>query len=415
MLTQSAVRSPIIVSMAAQNTTANIPALLQARIQGLRRNDDWAVQVARFLLEACEDARCSDLHLTCQREEVLVRGRTDGGLFTLTNVPIERRDQLISRFKVLAEVPPYVRHEPQDGRIEWRRDAGDMPKLLRASFLPTIHGESVVIRFPEPTGRLLELESLGMPERTLKTVQSLLMRQEGTILLTGPSSNGKTTTMYAMLNFLNENCGERLNFLSIEDPVERDLGFAGQVQVNETQGLTFARTLRAALRQDPNILMIGEMRDTETARIAIQAGMSGHLVISTLHAGRACRVFTRLLSMEIEPYLVASALTGVEAQRLARLLCTKCRKPNSRGAGFVAAGCEECSFTGVRGRTGIFEITVVTEELRDMIISRATPERIAQLAAQLQLGNLVEEGKQLRDRGDISLAEYEYLLASDEA
>jgi general secretion pathway protein E len=388
---------------------------IQTDIASLNDGDDWAVQTVDLLLRSAEERGCSDLHVVCRRDGVLARGRRDGALFVLAELPVERRDMLIARLKVLAGRPAFIRHEPQDGRIEWRSgDKNAPPRILRASFLPTIHGEHVVVRFPERDAGLLRLEALGMPPDVLAGVDRLLGRQEGTILLTGPSSSGKTTTMYAMLERLRRRHGERMNFLTIEDPVERDLGFAGQVQVNRAQGLTFETALRSALRHDPNALMIGEIRDAETARVAIQAGMTGHLVVSTVHAGRAARVFARLLSMGMEPYLVASALGGAVAQRLARVLCPACRRaaPESVG-GFEAPGCEECDSTGVRGRTGLFELAEATEALRELILSRAAPGLVSAEAARGQSTDLPAEGRRLVEQGEISRAEFDFVLADE--
>src|SRR5690606_32024659 len=192
---------------------------------------------------------------------------------------------------------------------------------------------------------------LGMSDSLRAAVVSLMTRREGTVFVTGPGSSGKTTTLYAMLNYLNESQGERLNILTIEDPVERDLDFAGQVQVNNLQDLSFAQSLRSVLRQDPNVIMIGEVRDNETACIALQAGMSGHLVLSTLHAGRAFRVYGRLLSMNTDPYLVASAVSGSIGQRLVRLACPSC----------AGDGCGHCEGIGSKKRTGLFEVCIADE------------------------------------------------------
>jgi general secretion pathway protein E len=387
---------------------------LQQQIEALRDGDDWAVEAADLLIAAARESDCSDLHIACLRDAVVARGRRDGGFFPLARIPASRRDLLIARLKVLARVPAFIRHEPQDGRIEWHPPDADSPIMLRASFLPTIHGENVVIRFPEPGARLLDMAALGMNDAVLGAVEALLARQEGTLMLTGPSSSGKTTTIYAMLARLQKRRGDRLNILTIEDPVERDLGFASQVQVNEPQGLTYDRALRAALRQDPNVLMIGEVRDADTARVAIQAGMTGHLVISTLHAGRATRVFTRLLSMGVEPYLVASAMAGAVAQRLARRLCPACRRVEGAAAVWTAHGCPDCAFTGHLGRRGLFEAVIVTEQLRGLILARATSAQIAAQAAREQVGDLVTEGRRLADAGEIARAEFEYLLAGEE-
>jgi len=396
---------------------------VQEKLDAIASGDAWAVEAVDLLLATAGEMELSDLHFLSIREGIEVRGRRDGGLLPLARILLERRELVIARLKVLARLPAFVRHEPQDGRIEWRSGPASNGELLtlRVAFLPVLHGENAVIRFPERGGKLLALPSLGMSEAVLAGVEDLLSRPEGAILLTGPSSSGKSTTMYAMLQRLHERKGDRINLVSIEDPVERDLGFCGQVQVNETQGLTFDRALRAALRQDPNVLMIGEIRDFETARVAVQAGMTGHLVISTLHAGRVSRVFTRLLSMGLEPYLVASALTGAVAQRLVRALCRKCRQPvdggdSEEGAdrGFSATGCEACSHTGLSGRRGVFELAVVTEPLRELILARATPSRIAEEVARTQTCDLVSEGRRLVRAGEISRAEYESLFSGEE-
>lgn len=360
---------------------------IQDELDALPVADDWGVDAAHLLLEEAENTGCSDLHVSCLRDVVVVRVRREGILTELARLPAARRDLLVARLKVLARVPAFIRHEPQDGRIEWRGSGTSAPRLFRASFLPTIHGESVVIRLPETGGETLrDLDNLGLSEKTRSAVDRLLMRREGVVLLTGPSSSGKTTSMYAMLSRLHSHAGNRLNILTIEDPVERDLGFAAQVQVNPLQGLTFDTALRAALRQDPNVLMIGEIRDAESARVAVQAGMTGHLVISTLHAGRAALVFTRLLSMGIEPYLVASAVAGAVAQRLVMT---------------------------PRGRSGIFEVAEATEPLRELILARSAPARIVAEAARSQTGDLVDEARALVAAGEITMQEFEFLFSGE--
>jgi general secretion pathway protein E len=385
----------------------------QECIDALPDGDNWGVDAARILIEAAQAEGCSDLHIVCLRDCVMAHGRRDGGLFTLARMAGGRRDLLVARLKVMAELPAFVRNEPQDGSIEWRSAPGGPPSLLRVSFLPTIHGESVLVRFPQSPGSALMLNELGMPPAVASAVEAMLSHQEGTLLLTGPSSSGKTTTTYAMLQHIHASRGDRANIVTIEDPVERDLGFAAQVQVNEPQGLTWERALRAALRQDPSVLLIGEVRDEATARIAVQAGMTGHLVIATLHAGRAAKVFTRLLSVGIEPYLVASAVTGVVAQRLVRLLCAECRTGDDAG-GFVAAGCPACRRTGFKGRTGMFEVIGMTEELRQLVLERAPHEKVAAVAARSQTGDLAAESRRLAEKGSISRAEAEFALAGGE-
>ena len=402
----------------------------QDLINTLPNNADWAVRAVEIMLQAAIESGASDLHILCQKDRVVARGRRDCGLFAICEIPLERRDLLIGRLKALSGLAAFIHNEPQDGRIEWPEDIKGEPRagkpksasatakagparMLRVSFLPTINGQNVVIRFPESAAEEMALDGLGMPPEVHAGICGLLARQEGTILLTGPSSSGKTTTMYAMLRHLYAAHGDRLNFVTIEDPVECNLGFAAQVQINEAQDLTFGRALRASLRQDPNILMIGEIRDEETAITAIQAGMTGHLVISTLHAGRAARVFTRLLSMGIASYLVASALSGSVAQRLARVLCAKCRRPAppDTGGGFIAVGCDECGGTGYQRRAGLFELVLVTEHLRELILARATADQIAAEASHSQIGDLTRKARSLCEIGAISRAELEFLAA----
>lgn len=388
---------------------------LQHRIDALPDDDDWGVHAARSLLETADALGCSDLHVLCLIDHVSARARRDGELVDLARLPHNRRELLLARFKVLSRLPAYVKHEPQDGRIEWKPDGADSSRMLRTSFLPSIHGENLVVRFPEATTGLVDLESLGMPGSVLATTRRLLAAQEGTVLLTGPSGSGKTTTLYAMLRHLHQVHGSRRHFLTIENPVERDLGFATQVQVNEAQGMTFEKALRAGLRHDPNVLLIGEIRDAETARICVQAGTTGHLVLSTMHAGRAGRVFPRLLSTGIEPWLAASAVTGLMAQRLARTLCTHCRTEGALAQdGWHAPGCEHCAYSGIRGRTGLFEVAVVTEDIRRHVLEGASPSAIAAAVQRGMTGNLVEEGHRLVREVIISRAEFEFLLSAEE-
>jgi general secretion pathway protein E len=378
---------------------------LQPALDAIGAREDWAVQAATLLIKAGIELRCSDLHISCLRDDVLIRGRREGVLFQMARLPNTRRDLLIARLKVLAQLPTFVRHEPQDGRIEWKDTDGELPAVLRASFLPTLHGESVVIRLPQrEQSAHLRFEELGLPSEVRTALNGLLSRREGVLVLTGPSSSGKTTTMYAMLERLQQRHSDRVNMVSIEDPIERDLGFVSQVQVNNAQGLTFEKALRAALRQDPNVLMLGEVRDAETARTVVQAGMSGHLVITTVHAGRAVRVFTRILSMGMEPYLVGSALCGAMAQRLARITCKECE----------GQGCLACGGSGAAGRVALFEVVSVSEKLRELMLAKAPPAEVAAEAARTMTGNIVTQGRQLVADGTISEAEYQFVLAGEE-
>lgn len=377
---------------------------LQEELDTIAAGPDWGVHAVDAVLAWADAAGCSDVHIASRRDELLIRGRVHGALAPVARVPVAQRELVVSRLKVLARLPAFKKNEPQDGRMEFAGGDGQ-PRLLRLSFLPTIHGENVVIRFPrEDRAGNRALHELGMTHDMLETTGRLLLQPEGALLLTGPSSSGKTTTMYAMLDWLNSQHPDRFNILTIEDPVERDLGFAGQVQVNQAQELTFDRALRSALRQDPNVLMVGEIRDVETARVTMQAGMSGHLVISTLHAGRASLVFSRLLSMGIEPFLVASAVNGALAQRLVRRVCGACN----------GDGCPACNNTGRAGRVALFECCQVTEALRELILTAALPSRVAEEAARSQTSNLHDEATRLAAEGIISPEELTFLFAAEE-
>jgi general secretion pathway protein E len=378
------------------------PSELAGRLASVPETDDWGVQVAEHLLRWAEVAGASDLHVQSQRDRLVVRMRAEGILATIASFTTPRRELLVARLKVLARCAAFVRNQPQDGRIERRAPDGSSV-ALRLSTLPSLHGESLVVRFPEPTHVPSSLEGLGLREGMLAAVRRLLALPEGTVLVTGPSGSGKTTTLYALLREIHLDRGERIHAVTIEDPVERDLGFGVQVGVNEAQELTFDRALRSALRQDPNVLLIGEVRDSETAKICVQAGMTGHLVLSTLHAGRVARVPGRLLSMGVEPYLVASALTGMLAQRLARTLCTDCG----------GDGCDACHGTGERGRTALFELGRVEEQLREQILRREGAERLADTVRLRQISSLAAEARLLFDQGRISQRELGILLAEE--
>lgn len=384
----------------------------QDRFDALPHNDDYGVSAASLAIEAGWRLGCSDLHLSSRRDFHLLRGRRDGVLLEIARIEAPCRQLLVSRLKVISKLPSFVFHEPQDGRIEWRPENDGRPMVLRISFLPTLHGESVVLRYPEERNPFLHLGELGMSPQIEQSLGTVLSRREGTILLTGPGNSGKTTTMYAMLSHLANHGADTLHILTIEDPIERDLDFAEQVPVNEAQGLGYEAALRAALRQDPNVLMIGEIRDLATARIAMQAGTSGHLVLSSLHAGRALGVFTRLTAIGIERWLLASALQGVLAQRLVRVLCASCRMPVEEGNGMESPGCGQCAGTGISGRTGVFEMVEVTDEVRGLFLSESGPREMMDAMQRKQRYTLESESLRLVEDGIISARERELLLAT---
>jgi general secretion pathway protein E len=346
------------------------------QLDALPVNDDWGVAATALLLQAARDAGASDLHVLCQSSGVAIRMRCDAELFEVLRFPLARRDLLLARFKVMAKLPAFVRHEPQDGRLEWTPQGDSRPLQLRVAFLPTIHGESLNIRFPETNRVPMSINALGLRGDMQQRIESMLTASEGAFLVTGPSGSGKTTTLYALTRWLHEQRGDRVHVVSIEDPVECDLGFASQVQVDEAKGLTFAKGLRASLRQDPNAILIGEIRDLETGRIAMQAGMTGHLVLSSMHAGRAARVPSRLVSMGIDPFAVASALTGALAQRLVR---------TADGA----------------GRRAVFELGIMTEAARDLVLARASTDVLGAEMLRICPGTLSSEADRMLAAGEL--------------
>jgi general secretion pathway protein E len=369
------------------------PVEIAERLARIARSEDWGVAVAAELLAEAWRRGWSDLHVMCQRDVVLVRARLEGELFPVATLPVELRDLLVSRFKVLARLPAFNKSEPQEGRIDFTPAGSESPVPLRASFLPTVHGQNLVLRFPGRQRAPLQLEDLGMAPPVLAATERLLALREGLILLTGPSGSGKTTTLYALLQSLFSRWQHRFHFLTIEDPVERVLPFAAQVQVNEAQGIDFAKALRSGLRQDPNVILIGEIRDQATARVAVQAGMTGHLVLSTLHAGRVARVFARLLAMGLEPYQASSALAGAMAQRLFRR-----REPDEKG----------------NGRLAVFEAVLVNEPLRRLMLQRADASAIEHEAIRIKVGDLFADARELVTSGIIKEAEYQFILGQEE-
>lgn len=382
-------------------------APLQAAVDGLRPGDHWGRDAADLLLREGFARGFSDLHLSPTGTGLSIRGRREGVLVRLAEVEgTERAALLIARFKVMARVPSYVRHEPQDGRIDLEREGGAPVATLRAAFLPTVQGESLVLRFPVDAGPLERLESLGMPDGVLREVERALGGGEGCLVVTGPSGSGKTTTLYAMLARLEAALSDRLQMVSIEDPVERKLPFVRQVQVNDALGVTFDSILRAALRHDPDVLLVGEVRDAATARTAIQAGTSGHLVLTTLHAGRALRVVPRLISMGVEPYLAAASLQAVLAQRLVRLRCTEC------GA-TASPSCTRCGGSGIAGRRALFELLPFDEELRELILARPGSAEFERHGRSRLVGDIEADAQTMAREGRIAPLDAELISGTE--
>jgi general secretion pathway protein E len=319
------------------------------------------------LLDALR-ARASDVHLESSTEGLRVRFRLDGVLHDVQRLPLQYQAAVVSRVKIMAGLNIAERRVPQDGRARIRLAERDID--LRVSTVPALHGESVVLRILDHGGPSRQLVELGMPNEMHERFERLIRRPSGIVLVTGPTGSGKTTTLYGALSRIN---APAVKIVTVEDPVEYRIDGVTQIPISRKAGLGFAAALRSILRHDPDIIMVGEMRDPETAEIAIQAALTGHLVFSTLHTNDAVSGVTRLVDMGVEPYLVAATVQGILAQRLVRVLCRSCSRDGA------PVGCVECSNTGYRGRTGLFELFTVTDRSRSMIVSRAP---LAELRAQ---------------------------------
>jgi general secretion pathway protein E len=306
---------------------------------------------------------------------------------------------LISRLKIMAELDIAEKRLPQDGRISLR--IGGRAIDVRVSTLPSSHGERAVLRLLDKTESKFTLEGLGMDGEVLRAFKHLIQQPHGIVLVTGPTGSGKTTTLYASLGQVDT---ATTNVLTVEDPVEYELPGIGQTQVNPKIDLTFAKALRAILRQDPDVIMIGEIRDFETAQIAIQASLTGHLVLATVHTNDAPSSVTRLIDMGVEPFLLSSSLLGVLAQRLVRKLCPHCKKLGDDGH-WHPVGCEHCAQTGYKGRTGVYELMAVNEQVQSLIHSRAPDHDVVAAARAAGLRSMREDGERLVASGVTSLAE----------
>lgn len=373
--------------------------------------------INQILLEAYKD-RATDIHIEPYEEELKIRYRIDGLLYD-TKAPSNIKhfkDSINSRIKIMSNLNIAEKRLPQDGRFNLKIGGIDLD--LRVSFLPTPYGESVVIRLLSST-KLYDIKELGLSQENVSALDRLLQKPHGIIFVTGPTGSGKTTTLYSCLARVNR---EDKKIITIEDPIEYQLKGVTQIQVHPQIGLNFAAGLRSMLRHDPDIMMVGEVRDLETAEITIQVALTGHLVFSTLHTNDAASAVARLIDMGVEPYLVSSAVQCFVAQRLVRLLCPQCKRPveltgdivkefDLKGKDFSgitmyeAQGCEGCKFTGYRGREGIYEFLVLHDDVRDLILSRATAMQIKNKAVQKGMSTLRQDGWQKVLRGITSPSE----------
>ena len=370
--------------------------------------------IIRFVNQVLSDAidlRATDIHLEPFENELQIRYRIDG---VLQDVPVPseiKRFQpaIVSRVKILSHLNIAEKRLPQDGRIKLKVRQGEVD--VRVSIIPMLHGEAVVMRLLRQDGSIPGLNQIGMAERELGLFEQILEMPHGIFLVTGPTGSGKTTTLYTALNTINDTVRK---IITVEDPVEYQIRGINQIQVSEKSGLTFARGLRAILRHDPDVVLIGEIRDEETARIAIQASLTGHLVFSTLHTNDAPSAMTRLIDMGIEPYLVASSLEGVLAQRLIRTLCTHCRvvdtservqtlreslKMAPETVLYQATGCRECRQTGYHGRRAVFEMMAISHPIRQKILQHCSSGELKQIAQKEGMRTLSQDGWRLVEAG----------------
>lgn len=372
-------------------------------------NQPPVIRYVNLLVRDAYDASASDIHLEAARTGLSARFRVDGVLVPAPEPPSALHHAVVSRIKLLAELDIAERRRPQDGRIRVRLEQRELD--LRVSTVPTMYGESVVLRLLDHGGRPVTLDELGMAPGVLATMAQVSSKPHGMLLVTGPTGSGKTTTLYAALQ---RRDASREKIITVEDPIEYQLAGITQMPVHRQAGVTFAAALRAILRQDPDVVMIGEMRDQETAEISIQAAMTGHLVFSTLHTNDAISAVPRLLDLGIPDYLVGATLEGVLAQRLVRRICSACRveyEPAPEAVSLVAgrpvgqhtlmrgAGCPACRGTGYRGRLGVFELLTITDDFRDAIASRAGRAQLRALAADAGLVTLRADGWQKVEAG----------------
>ncbi|MCX5681673.1 MAG: GspE/PulE family protein [Candidatus Omnitrophica bacterium] len=374
----------------------------RSRQPGLVESADESpvIKIVDSLIAEAIKNRASDIHIEPEQKALRIRYRVDGLLQEVDLLPKKLQDSVISRVKVLANMDIAETRSAQDGRINIKLENKELD--IRVSTFPTIYGENVVLRLLDKTSVLLGLKELGFLEENLAAFAKLIRRPNGIILVTGPTGSGKTTTLYAALTSVSS---VEKNIITIEDPVEYELPLIRQTPINPKAGITFANGLRNILRQDPDIIMVGEIRDKETAEIAIQASLTGHLVFSTLHTNDAPSALTRLIDMGVEPFLVSSSLIGILAQRLVRLICPKCKEKYTpdpdvlkdlglpkEGDYFHGHGCPACKKTGFVGRIGIFEMLIISEDVRQMVEVKRSADEIKKKAISLGMLTLRQDG-----------------------
>ncbi|MDE3098520.1 MAG: type II/IV secretion system protein [Verrucomicrobiota bacterium] len=368
----------------------------------------------------------SDVHVEPWEKSICVRARVNGVLGEIAHLPLDLLDKISTRFKVMSNLVTYQAGTPQDGAAICGPELDGVQ--LRVSIFPTTRGEKVVVRLFDPRDRRFELDSLGFDDDTLHGLTKLLKRSSGLLLFTGPTGSGKTSTMYSSLCYIMQRDGTSISISTVEDPVEFNLPMVSQTQINPAQEFTYAAALRSLMRQDPEVIMVGEIRDPETAAIAVQAGLTGHLVISTIHSGVSAGAFTRLINMQIEPFMLASSILGVFGLRLLRANCPNCSQPYEpepsllkvvpeemlAGAQFrKGAGCEQCGGTGFAGRIPVTEVLVVDEPFREAVLKKVPTRALEEVAIGQGMKTLWQSGVKRVVTGRTSLEEMVRILAAD--
>jgi type II secretory ATPase GspE/PulE/Tfp pilus assembly ATPase PilB-like protein len=390
------------------------------------RSLETGVLVNCLLLDAI-NAKASDIHIEPWESTLVVRVRLNGVLTELVHLPLELMEKISGRLKVMANLISYQTGLPQEGHASAGPDLGGVE--LRISVFPTTRGEKIVVRLFDPGNRSFEMNSLGFDDDTLKAFSQLLARPSGLILFTGPTGSGKTTTIYSALYHIVQRSGPAVSISTVEDPVEFNLPMVSQAQINPAQDFTYPRALRSLMRQDPQVIMVGEIRDAETAGIAVQAGLTGHLVISTIHSGIAAGVYARLINMDIEPFLLSSSIIAVLSIRLIRRNCTYCLQtyqPEPSQLRLVppevvsttefkrGAGCKECLNTGFSGRTAITELLVADEVFRDAVLQKMPTRALQQVAIQQGMQTMWQNGLRRVLAGQTTLEEILRVIAVDQ-
>jgi type II secretory ATPase GspE/PulE/Tfp pilus assembly ATPase PilB-like protein len=384
------------------------------------------IVVVNCMIQDAIRLSASDLHVEPWEDSIAVRARVNGVLTEVAHLPLDLMDKVSARFKVMSNLVTYQAGLPQDGTAICGPELDGVQ--LRISIFPTTRGEKIVVRLFDSRDRRFDMDTLGFDDSTLHGLKRVLKRTSGLVLFTGPTGSGKTSTMYSALCYIMQREGTAISISTVEDPVEFNLPMVSQTQINPAQGFTYAVALKSILRQDPQVIMVGEIRDAETAAIAVQAGLTGHLVISTIHSGVSAGAFTRLINMEIEPFMLSSSILGVLGLRLVRRVCQQCAQPHEPEPSqlkvvpeeFLAqaqfrhgTGCEHCNHTGYSGRLPVSEMLTVTEPFREAVLKKLQTSALEEIAIQQGMRTLWQNGLYRAINGETTLEETIRVLAAD--